>query len=54
MTSRMIAYIVKNQLRENLEMTVKKTRGLVNKSFPQYNRVIINYGEEGIGNCRHF
>jgi hypothetical protein len=29
MTSRMIAYIVKNRLRENLEMTVKVGRGLV-------------------------
>jgi hypothetical protein len=29
LTSRMIAYIVKNQLRENLKMTVNKTRGLV-------------------------
>jgi hypothetical protein len=29
MTSRMIADIVKNRFRENLEMTVKKVRGLV-------------------------
>jgi hypothetical protein len=29
MTSRMIADIVKNRLRENLEMTVKEARGLV-------------------------
>jgi hypothetical protein len=29
MTSRMIADIIKNRLRENLEMTVKKARGLV-------------------------
>jgi hypothetical protein len=29
MTSRMIANIVKNRLRENLEMTVKEVRGLV-------------------------
>jgi hypothetical protein len=29
MTSRMIINIVKNHLRENLEMTVKKARGLV-------------------------
>jgi hypothetical protein len=29
MTSRMIADIVKNRLRDNLEMTVKEARGLV-------------------------
>jgi hypothetical protein len=29
MTSRMIADIINNRLRENLEMTVKKIRGLV-------------------------
>jgi hypothetical protein len=29
LTSRMIANIVKNELRENLEMTVKEARGLV-------------------------
>jgi hypothetical protein len=29
MTSRMIADIVKNQLRDNLEMTVKEESGLV-------------------------
>jgi hypothetical protein len=29
MTSRMIAYIVKNRLRDNLKMTVKEARGLV-------------------------
>jgi hypothetical protein len=29
MTSRMIAYIIKNRLRENLKMTVKEARGLV-------------------------
>jgi hypothetical protein len=34
MTSRMIADIVKNRLRNNLEMTVTKTRGLVKQKFP--------------------
>jgi hypothetical protein len=34
MTSRMIAYIVKNQLRDNLEMTVKEVKGLVKQKFP--------------------
>jgi hypothetical protein len=34
MASRMIAYIVKNQLRDNLEMTVKEARGLVKQKFP--------------------
>jgi hypothetical protein len=29
MTFRMIAHIIKNQLRDNLEMTVKEARGLV-------------------------
>jgi hypothetical protein len=29
MTSKMITDIVKNRLRENLEMTVKKIRGLI-------------------------
>jgi hypothetical protein len=29
MTSRIIADIIKNRLRENLEMTVKEVRGLV-------------------------
>jgi hypothetical protein len=33
MTFRMITYIVKNWLRENLEMTVKETRGLVKQKF---------------------
>jgi hypothetical protein len=30
----MIADIVKNRLRENLEMTVKEARGLVKQKFP--------------------
>jgi hypothetical protein len=34
MTSRMIADIVKNLLRDNLEMTVKEARGLVRQKFP--------------------
>jgi hypothetical protein len=34
MTSRMIADILKNQLKENLEMIVKETRGLVKQKFP--------------------
>jgi hypothetical protein len=34
MTSRMIADIVKNQLRDNLEMTVKEVRCLVRQKFP--------------------
>jgi hypothetical protein len=34
MTSRMIADIIKNWLRENLEMTVKEARGLVKQKFP--------------------
>jgi MuDR family transposase len=34
MTSRMIADIVKNRLRDNLEMTVKEARGLVRQRFP--------------------
>jgi hypothetical protein len=34
MTSRMIADIVKNRLRDNLKMTVKETRGLVKQKFP--------------------
>jgi serine/threonine-protein kinase RIO1 len=33
MTFRMIAGIVKNQLRENLEMTVKEVRGLFKQKF---------------------
>jgi hypothetical protein len=49
MTSRMIAYIVKNRLRDNFKMTVKEGRGLVRQKSPQYNRVIINYGEEENG-----
>jgi MuDR family transposase len=35
MTSRMIADIVKNRLRDNLEITVKKARGLVKQKFPK-------------------
>jgi hypothetical protein len=34
MTSRMIADMAKNRLRENLEMIVKETRGLVKQKFP--------------------
>jgi hypothetical protein len=34
MSSRMIADIVKNRLRHNLEMTVKEARGLVKQKFP--------------------
>jgi hypothetical protein len=34
MTSRMIADIIKNRLRDNLEMTVKEARGLVKQKFP--------------------
>jgi hypothetical protein len=34
MTFRMIADIIKNRLRDNLEMIVKKTRGLVRQKFP--------------------
>jgi hypothetical protein len=34
LTSRLIVDIVQNRLRENLEMTVKKTRGLVKQKFP--------------------
>jgi hypothetical protein len=34
MTSRMIVDIVKNRLRDNLEMTVKEARGLVRQKFP--------------------
>jgi hypothetical protein len=34
MTSRMIADIIKNRLRDNLEMTVKEARGLVRQKFP--------------------
>jgi hypothetical protein len=34
MTSRIIADIVKNWLRDNLEMTVKEVRGLVRQKFP--------------------
>jgi hypothetical protein len=33
MTSRMIADIVKNRLRENLELTVKEVRDLVKQKF---------------------
>jgi hypothetical protein len=43
MTSRMIADIVKNRLRENLEMIVKKAMGLVKQKFltvqPSYNKL---------------
>jgi MuDR family transposase len=43
MTSRMITDIVKNRLRDNLEMTVKKIRGLVKQKFhtvqPSYNKL---------------
>jgi hypothetical protein len=34
MNSRMIADVIKNRLRENLEMTVKKARSLVKQKFP--------------------
>jgi hypothetical protein len=34
MNSRMIADIIKNQLRENLEMTIKEVRSLVKQKFP--------------------
>jgi hypothetical protein len=34
MTSRMIVDIIKNRLRDNLEMTVKEARGLVRQNFP--------------------
>jgi hypothetical protein len=34
MTSRMIADIVKNRLRDNLEMTVKEARDLIRQKFP--------------------
>jgi hypothetical protein len=34
MTSRMIADIIKNRLRQNLEMKVKEVRGLVKQKFP--------------------
>jgi hypothetical protein len=34
MTSRMITDIVKNRLRDNLEMTVKEARSLVRQKFP--------------------
>jgi MuDR family transposase len=43
MTSRMIADIVKNRLRENLKMTVKETSGLIKQKFltiqPSYNKL---------------
>jgi hypothetical protein len=42
-TSRMITYIVKNRLRDNLEMTVKEAKGLVKQKFltiqPSYNKL---------------
>jgi hypothetical protein len=34
LTSRLIADIVQNRLRDNLEMTVKEARGLVKQKFP--------------------
>jgi hypothetical protein len=34
MTSRMIADIISNRLRDNLKMTVKEARGLVKQKFP--------------------
>jgi hypothetical protein len=34
LTSKMIADIIKNQLRENLEMIVKEARDLVKQRFP--------------------
>jgi hypothetical protein len=34
MNSRMIADIVKNRLRENIEMIIKETKGLVKQKFP--------------------
>jgi hypothetical protein len=34
MTSRMITNIIKNRLREDFEMTVKETKGLVKQKFP--------------------
>jgi hypothetical protein len=43
MNSKMIADITKNRLRENLEKTVKKTKGLVKQKFlrvqPSYNKL---------------
>jgi hypothetical protein len=43
MNYRMIADIVKNWLKENLEMTVKEVRGLVKQKFhtvqPTYNKL---------------
>jgi hypothetical protein len=45
MSSRMIADIVKNQLRDNLKMTVKEARCLVKQKFPtvqpSYNKLWI-------------
>jgi hypothetical protein len=34
MTSRMIADIIKNRLRENLEITLKEVKGLFKQNFP--------------------
>jgi hypothetical protein len=34
MTFKMIADIIKNRLRDNLEMTVKEVRGLIKQKFP--------------------
>jgi MULE transposase domain len=34
LTSRLLADIVQNQLRENIEMTIKEVRGLVKQKFP--------------------
>jgi hypothetical protein len=43
MTSRMITDIIKNRLRENLEMTVKEAKFLVKQKFsvvqPSYNKL---------------
>jgi hypothetical protein len=63
MTSRMIADIVKNRLRNNLEMTVTKTRGLVKQKFPtiqpSYNKLwrereLTIAGEESMANWGWF
>jgi hypothetical protein len=43
LTSKLIADIIKNRLRENFEMTVKEARGLVKQKFlivqPSYNKL---------------
>jgi hypothetical protein len=53
MSSRMIADIVKNQLRDNLEMTVKEARYLVKQKFPtvqpSYNKL---WRGKKTDNCR--